>query len=172
MEASEKDREEVLKEVEVSRCFKQVSQRSACGPHEVLGAVLKHRHVSLAPVFTRVFQVPLDFGHIPTIRKSPNVIHVPNKPSPSVFNDHCLVALTSISFKCMERMVLQRLFEATRPLQDPLQFAYTRNRNTETIIHADTEDVILTVIRVDTEDAILTVIRAVLKHLEKPKAFA
>jgi hypothetical protein len=52
----------------------------------------------------------------------------------------------------MERIVLQRLLEATRPFQDPLQFAYTRNRNTE--------------------DAILTVVHAALKHLEKPKAFA
>ena len=42
--------EEGLKEEEVSQCFKQVSQGSACGPHEVLGAVLKHCHVSLVPV--------------------------------------------------------------------------------------------------------------------------
>ena len=36
--------------------------------------------------------------------------------------------------------------------QDPLQFAYSRNRNTE--------------------DAILTVLHAILKHLEKSKAYA
>ena len=49
-------------------------------------------------------------------------------------------------------MVLQRLLEAILPFQDPLQFAHTRNRNTE--------------------DAVLTVVPAVLKHLRKPKAFA
>ena len=52
----------------------------------------------------------------------------------------------------MERIVLKRLLVATQSFQDPLQFAYTPNRNTE--------------------DAILTVTHAVLKHLEKPKASA
>ena len=52
----------------------------------------------------------------------------------------------------VKAMVLQRLLEAILPFQDPLLFTYTRNRNTE--------------------DAVLTVVSAVLKHLEKPKAFA
>ena len=40
---------------------------------------------------------------------------------------------------------------ATKPFQDPLQFAYCRNRNTE--------------------DAILTAIHTGLVYLEKPKAY-
>ena len=69
-------REEILTEGEVSRCFKQVNQRSACGPDEIPGAVLKHCHDSLAPVFTRLFQRSLDSGHIPLIWKSSHVIPV------------------------------------------------------------------------------------------------
>ena len=145
-------REEVLTEEEVSRRFRLVSQRSACGPDEIPGAVLKHCHDSLASVFTTLFQRSLESGHIPSIWKSSNVVPVPKKPSPSALNDYRPIALTSIPFKCMERIVLKRLLVATQSFQDPLQFAYTPNRNTE--------------------DAILTVTHAVLKHLEKPKASA
>ena len=145
-------REEVLTEEEVSRCFRLVSQRSACGPDEITGAVLKHCHDSLAPVFTTLFQRSLESGHIPSIWKSSNVVPVPKKPSPSALNDYRPIALASIPFKCMERIVLKRLLAATQSFQDPLQFAYTQNRNTE--------------------DAILTATHAVLKHLKKPKASA
>ena len=122
-------REEVLTEEEVSRCFRLVSQRSACGPYEIPGVVLKHCHDSLAPVFTTLFQRALESGHIPSIWKSSNVVPVPKKTSPSALNDYRPIALTSIPFKCMERIVLQRLHAATQSFQDPLQFAYTLNRN-------------------------------------------
>ena len=138
-------REEVLTEEEVSRRFRLVSQRSACGPDEIPGAVLKYCHDSLAPVFTTLFQRSLESGHIPSIWKSSNVVPVPKKPSPSALNDYRPIALTSIPFKCMERIVLQRLLAATQSFQDPLPFAYAPNRNTE--------------------DAILTATHAVLKHL-------
>ena len=141
-------REEVLTEEEVSRRFRLVSQRSACGPDEIPGAVLKHCHDSLAPVFTILFQRSLELGHIPSIWKSSTVVPVAKKPSPSALNDYRPIALRSVPFKCMERIVLKRLLAATQSFQDPLQFAYTPNRNTE--------------------DAILTVTHAVLKHLEKP----
>ena len=126
-------RKEVLTE-EVSRRFRLVSQRSACGPDEIPGAVLKYCHDSLAPVFTTLFQRSLESGHIPSIWKSSNVVPVPKKPSPSALNDHRPIALTSIPFKCMERIVLKRLLAATQSFQDPLQFSYTPNRNTEDAI--------------------------------------
>ena len=49
-------REEVLTEEEVSGRFRLVSQRSACGPDEIPGAVLKYCHDSLVSVFTTLFQ--------------------------------------------------------------------------------------------------------------------
>ena len=86
------------------------------------------------------------------VTSPPSVVPVPKKPSPSALNDYRPIALTSIPCKCRERIVLKRLLAATKSFQDPLQFAYTPNRNTE--------------------DAILTVTHAVLKHLEKLKASA
>ena len=101
---------------EVSACFEKVNSRSACGPDHIQGSVLKHCHSSLAPVFTRLFQQSLDTGHIPPIWKSSNIRPIPKKPSPSTMNDYRPVALTSIPFKCFERLVLRRLLEITRPL--------------------------------------------------------
>ena len=136
----------------MSQFFRQVNQCSACSLYEVHRAVLKHCHVSLAPVFMRLLQMLLTSGHIPLIWKPSNVIPVPKKPFPSALNDYRPVALTSIPFKCMQHMVLLWLLMAARLLEDPLQFAYSWNTNTE--------------------DAILTMIHAILKHLEKLKIFA
>ena len=143
---------EVLTVEEVSSCFKGVNSRSACGPDGVAGVVLKHCHSSLAPVFTTLFQQSLDSSHIPLIWKSSEIVPVPKKPSPAVMNDYRPVALTSIPFKCLERLVLRRLLEVTRPHQDPMQFAYSPNRSTD--------------------DAIATMLHAVLEHLDKPKTYA
>ena len=146
------DKQEVLTVEEVSACFKGVNPRSACGPDAVTGAVLKHCHSSLAPVFTNLFQKSLDSSHIPPIWKTSEIVPFPKKPSPSVRYDYRPVALTPIPFKCLERLVLRRLLEVTGPHRDPLQYAYCPNRSTE--------------------DAIVTLLHSVLKHLEKPKTYS
>ena len=47
-------------------------------------------------------------------------------------NDLRPVALTSIIFKCFEKLVLCELMkEVIKPNLDPLQFAYKEKRNTE-----------------------------------------
>ncbi|KAL8579300.1 hypothetical protein ACOMHN_010884 [Nucella lapillus] len=146
------ENEEVLTNEEVSQRFRQVNPRSACGPDELPGVVLKHCHNSLATVFRLLFQHSLDSGYIPPIWKASTIIPIPKKPSPSTLNDYRPVALTSIPFKCLERIVLRRLLGATRPFQDPLQFAYSPNRSRE--------------------DAINTVVHTVLHYLERPGTYA
>ena len=83
--------------------FRLVSQHSACGPDEIPGAVLKHCHDSLAPVFTSLFQRSLGLGHIPSVWKSSTVVPVSKKPSPSALNNYHPIALISIPFKCMDK---------------------------------------------------------------------
>ena len=150
--AQREARHEELTEEEVSRRFQQVNPRSACGPDQLPGVVLKHCHDSLAAVFRVLFQRSLDSGHIPSLWKTSTIIPVPKKPSITTLNDYRPVALTPIPFKCLERMVLRRLLGATRPFHDPLQFAYSRNRSTE--------------------DAIVTITHSVVQHLERPGSYA
>ena len=115
--------------------LRQINARRACGPDHLPGVVLRHCHESLAPVFRALFQLSLDSGRVPSLWKSSTIIPIPKKASPKALNDYRPVALTAIPFKCLERIILRRLLGGTRSLQDPLQFAYSPNRNTEDAIN-------------------------------------
>ena len=137
---------------EVKASFRQVRVRSAAGPDDISGRLLRECGDSLAPVYCELFQRSLDEGHVPDIWKSSVIVPVAKKRSATVMNDFRPVALTSIPFKCAEKIVLRRLRTETAVHQDPLQFAYARNRSTE--------------------DAILTLLHNVYEHLEKPSSYA
>ncbi|XP_070184747.1 uncharacterized protein [Littorina saxatilis] len=137
---------------EVRSTFKKVKARSAAGPDNITGRRLRECGDSLAPVYRELFQRSLDEHSIPAIWKSSILVPVPKKPNPLTLNDYRPVAHTSIPFKCAEKLVLRRLRLETEDHQDPLQFAYTRNRSTE--------------------DAILTLVHNVSAHLEKPSSYA
>ena len=92
--------------------------------------------------------LPVILGHIfPLLLKTAIIVPVPKNPSPKALNNYRPVVLTSVPFKCIERLILK----ATRLCQDPLKFAYRANRSTE--------------------DAILTLLHAIYKHLEKPRSY-
>ena len=74
------------------------------------------------------------------------------KPSPKEMNDYRPVALTSIAFKCAEKIIMRQLRAETTGQQDPLQFAYKQNRNTE--------------------DAVLTLLHHLYEHLDRQKTYA
>ena len=79
----EKDGERiVIGENEVENCFNKLNPRSAHGPDNITGIVLKRCSASLSPVFTRLFQESLDSGHIPLLWKTSTVVPVPKKPYP------------------------------------------------------------------------------------------
>ena len=62
------------------------------------------------------------------------------------------VALTSIVMKCLERLVACILRLDVQDYLDPFQFAYRQGRGTD--------------------DAVNTVVHLILKHLDKPNAYA
>ena len=90
--------------------------------------------------------------------KSLQVIHhhysspPPPKPKVPSLNDYRPVALTSITMKVFERLVLRYLKTATDSLLDPHQFAYRANRSVE--------------------DAACLGLHHVLKHLDCPNICA
>jgi hypothetical protein len=141
----------VISEEDVRLDFRKVNSRSAAGPDNVSGKTVRACSESLAPVYTRLFQRSFDEGHIPRTWKTSIIIPVPKKRSPSQLNDYRPVALTSIAFKCVEKVILKHLRSETAKYQDPLQFAYCQNRNTE--------------------DAILTLLHKLYEHLDKPKTY-
>ena len=84
--------------------------------------------------------------HISLIWKTAKVIPVPKKPNPSELNDYRPVALTSVPFKCLERLVLNKLLCHVEPQLDSQQLAYRKGRSVE--------------------DATLSYIQVVSKHLD------
>ena len=77
---------------------------------------------------------------------------VAKKRSANELNDYRPVARTSIPFKCAEKIVLRLLKSKTAGHQDPVQFAYSKDKSTE--------------------DAILTLLHKLYDHLDKSKLYA
>ena len=78
--------------------------------------------------------------------------HSTQKRYSSALYDYRPVALTSITFKCTEKIILKQLRSEPNKHQDPLQCANHKNRNTE--------------------DVILTLLHKLYKHLDRPQTFA
>ena len=142
----------VVSNEDVRACFRKVNPRSAAGPDKVSGRTLKECSESLAPVFTKLIQMSLDESYIPRIWKTSTIVPVAKKRSAKELNNYRPVALTSIPFKCAEKIVLRLLRSETAGHQDPLQFAYSKDKSTE--------------------DAILTLLHRLYDHLDKPKSYA
>ena len=116
------------------------------------GKVLKNCNESLAPAFCHAFNKCLEEGKVPEAWKTATIVPVPKKPNPKEMNDYRPVALTSVPFKCLERIVLERLRKETAKHQDQNQFAYKKGSSTD--------------------DAIILLIQNILSHLEKQKTYA
>ena len=82
------------------------------------------------------------------IFKRAKIIPVPKKNVIATLNDYRPVALTAVSMKSFEKIVLKFIKSLLPPDFDPFQFAYRSNRSVE--------------------DAILLGVHKILQHLETP----
>ena len=137
---------------DVRNRFKHLNARSASGPDNVSSKTLKICCDSLAPVYVKLFNRSFREGHVPKLWRTSTIVPVPKKKSITQLNDYRPVALTSVPMKCAERIVLKQLRSETEAHQDPLQFAYTANRNTQ--------------------DAILMLMHNLHNHLDKQNTYA
>ncbi len=114
---------------------------------------------------TIYFGIPPPFDHWCYLHMNPSPLALnppdsnapPSFPSPKslkslALNDYRPVALTSVVMKSLERLVLAYLKDITRPLLDPLQFAYRANRSVD--------------------DAVNMGLHYILQHLDKPGNYA
>ncbi len=132
--------------------FRKKKSRKAAGPDGISPACLKVCADQLAPIFTQTFNRSLELCEVPCCFKRSTIIPVTNKPKITGLNDYRPVALTSVVMKSLERLVLAYLKDITRPLLDPLQFAYRANRSVE--------------------DAVNMGLHYILQHLDKPGNYA
>ncbi len=100
-------------------------------------ACLKVCADQLAPIFTQIINKSLELCDVPCCFKRSTIIPVPKKNKITGLNDYRPVALTSVVMKSLERLVLAYLKDITRPLLDPLQFAYRANRSVDDALNMD-----------------------------------
>ena len=131
---------------EVRSMFKSVNERKATGPDRISSKVQKVCNLELCDIFQFLFNESIVCGVIPSIWKTATIIPVPKKDKPTVMNDYRPVALTPVTMKCLEKIILSRLLPCITPSMDKLQFAYRQNRSIE--------------------DAIITVLNYIYQHLD------
>ncbi len=94
---------------------------------------------------THLLNRSLELCEVPSCFKCSTIIPVPMKPKITGLNDYSHyyyyyyyrpVALTYVVMKSFERLVLAYLKASTRPLLDPLQFAYRANRSVDDAVNS------------------------------------
>ena len=148
---SNADRLEIDVDV-VTKVFQHVCSRKATGPDGIPAFLLKTFAGELAPAWCPIFQFSVDSHRVPILWKTSYITSVPKIICPKENNDYRPVALTSIVMKCLDCLVACKLWLDVQDYLDPFQYAYRQGRGTY--------------------DAVNTVVHLILKHLDKPKAYA
>ncbi len=132
----------------VRRSLSRINARKAPGPDNIPGRVLRDCAVELTDVFTDIFNISLSQAVVPTCFKTTTIIPVPEKSSPSCFNDYRPVALTPIIMKCFERLVMHHIKSALHPA----------------LTHLDKKDLYVRMLFIDFSSAFNTIIPQQLTH--------
>ncbi len=140
-----------ISEDEVRQVFRKRKRKKTPGPDGVTQACLKACADQLAPIFTKIFNRSLELCEVPSCFKRSTIIPIPKKSKITGLNDYRPVVLTSVVMKSFEKLVLAHLKDITRPLLDPLQFAYRANRSVD--------------------DAVNMGLHYVLQHLDRPGTY-
>ena len=81
-------------------------------------------------IYTRLFN-QCHAVQIPSIWKTAKIIPVAKMSRPVELNDYIPIALTSVSFKCLERITLKRLIRKINSHLNSHQFTYRKGRSVE-----------------------------------------
>lgn len=147
------------------RCvFHSINIREAPG----LDGVLKDCAAELPDVFTFIYNTSLSTSWVPACFKATTIVPLPKQSNVTCLNDYRPVALTSITAKCLERLVIKHIKAAIPSSHDLYQFAYRRNRSPENVIaivlhilleHLETKNTFAWLIFVDYTSAFNTICR-------------
>lgn len=135
----------VINVSEVEKQFKTLNSRKSAGPDKISPILLKLCYKQLSGVYCDLFNSCVN-EYIPSLWKTATIVPVPKKPTPKDLNDYRPISLTSVPFKCLERIILNSLKCEVEDKLDPFQFAYRSKKSTE--------------------DAVLYVVHSILEHLE------
>ncbi len=156
-----------LSAADVRKTLSRINPRKAAGPDNIPGRVLKDCAAQLTDVLTDIFNTSLSQAVVPTCLKSTTIIPVPKKSPVSCLNDYRTIALTPITMKCFDRLVMQKIKNSLPNTLDPLQFAYHPNSSTDDAIsstlhlaltHLENKDSYVRMLFIDFSSAFNTII--------------
>ena len=127
---------------EVRHCFNSLNVHKSAGPDGIKPKFLKLCSSELSHVFTNIFNWSLEICTVPACFKKSVIVPVPKKASPSCLNDYRPVALTSVTMKCFEKLVLKFINSLLPNGFDPHQFAYRPKRNIDDAISINVHDIL------------------------------
>ena len=132
----------------VTKVFQKVCSRKATGPDGIPAFLLKTFAEELAPAWCPIFQLSVNSHRVPILWKTSYITYVPKIICPKENNDYRPVELISIVMKCMDCLVACKLRLDVQDYLDPFQYANRHGRGTYDAVNS------------------------ILKHLDKPKAYA
>lgn len=108
-----------------------VNLASGPGPDGIPPRLLKLCPMELSPILFSIVWDSYRTASFPTLWKISTIILVSKKSRPSEPNHYRPVALTPITMKCLEKLILHTILSAVGPQLDPYQFCLqgqARNR--------------------------------------------
>ena len=122
----------VLNESEVLDCLLNLDQTKTGGPDDISARLLKTVANEITPSLTRLFNLSLRLGEVPSIWKQANVT-----PVPKVGDVHCVenyrpISLLCIVSKVLEKCIYNRCYDSISGIAHHLQHGFLRGRNCTT----------------------------------------
>ncbi|KAK3566235.1 hypothetical protein QTP86_029683 [Hemibagrus guttatus] len=114
------------------RALKKTKINTAPRPDNISGQTLRYCAEQFEGVFQLLFQSSLACSTVLKLWKHSTVNSIPKKGGTiKALNDLCLMALTSLVMKAMERVIKNHIINKTDSLMDPLQFEYRTGRGVD-----------------------------------------
>ena len=121
-----------LTELQVAEVLLHLDPTKACGPDDIPSKLLIELAYEIAPSLTKLFNMSLSLGLVPTQWKRANITPVFKKEDPTLSSNYRPISLLSVLSKVLERCVHFHCYHHLAPLIYEMQHGFVRGKSTTT----------------------------------------
>ena len=123
-------------EDEVLELLLSIDTSKASGPDGISGKMLKHTAVSIAPVITKLFNLSIQTGVVPSAWKTSTVVPIPKGKAATELSNYRPISLLSVCSKILERHVSSILIDYINDnhLLENSQWGFLAGKSTTTTL--------------------------------------
>ena len=113
-----------------------IDTSKASGPDGISGKMLKHTAVSIAPVITKLFNLSIQTGVVPSAWKTSTVVPIPKGKAATELSNYRPISLLSVCSKILERHVSSILIDyiSDNHLLENSQWGFLAGKSTTTAL--------------------------------------